>query len=95
MGDHPADAVAVEDDAPVGAPRHVGHRGPFRAALRQGTVQAVGLVPAVNVEAEGGVIADAGCWPIDRSMSMAISTWPPMIGSSRNRVRVLRGLMCP
>ena len=27
--DHPADAVAVEGDAPVGAPRHVGHRDAF------------------------------------------------------------------
>src|ERR1700761_8560567 len=58
--DHPADAVTVKDDAPVRAPRHIGHRSPFRAALGQGTVQAVSLFPAVHVEAEGGVVADAG-----------------------------------
>lgn len=40
--DHPADAVAVEDDAPVRAPRHVSHGGPLGAPLGERTLQAVG-----------------------------------------------------
>lgn len=58
--DHPADAVAVEDDAPVGAHGMSGIGGPFRAALGQGGLQAVGLFLALYFEAEGGVMADAG-----------------------------------
>jgi glucokinase len=58
--DHPADAVPVEGDAPVGAPRHVGHRRALGAALGQRAVEAVGLVLAVDLEVERGVVADPG-----------------------------------
>jgi hypothetical protein len=58
--DHPADPVAVEGDPPVRAPRHVGHRGSFRAAFGQAAVQAIGLFPAVCLQAERRVVADAG-----------------------------------
>ena len=82
MVDHPADAVAVEDDAPVGAPRHVGHRGPFRPPSDRAPCRRSASSLLSTSRQRVVLLPMRVCWPIDRSMSVAISTWPPVIGSS-------------